>query len=98
MLQGGLIRAAMKGVIKTAGVKAMKKHGLYVCVSVVVNGPQTASPRQTTFSIPTGSSAMFYLAAAVSDFYIPPSEMSEHKIQSMDGPLQVRAIAAEAVS
>uniref|UniRef100_A0A3P8PZB2 Phosphopantothenate--cysteine ligase n=1 Tax=Astatotilapia calliptera TaxID=8154 RepID=A0A3P8PZB2_ASTCA len=37
-----------------------------------------------------GSKAMFYLAAAVSDFYIPASEMPEHKIQSSNGPLQVR--------
>lgn len=37
----------------------------------------------------TGSSAMFYLAAAVSDFYIPVSEMPEHKIHSSGGPLQV---------
>lgn len=37
----------------------------------------------------TGSSAMFYLAAAVSDFYIPVSEMPEHKIRSSGGPLQV---------
>lgn len=36
-----------------------------------------------------GSSAMFYLAAAVSDFYVPVSEMPEHKIQSSRGPLQV---------
>uniref|UniRef100_W5M036 Phosphopantothenate--cysteine ligase n=2 Tax=Lepisosteus oculatus TaxID=7918 RepID=W5M036_LEPOC len=36
-----------------------------------------------------GSKAMFYLAAAVSDFYIPASEMPEHKIQSSDGPLQI---------
>ncbi|XP_041835777.1 phosphopantothenate--cysteine ligase [Melanotaenia boesemani] len=36
-----------------------------------------------------GSNAMFYLAAAVSDFYIPASEMPEHKIQSSDGPLQL---------
>ncbi|KAM9814270.1 phosphopantothenate--cysteine ligase [Neosynchiropus ocellatus] len=36
-----------------------------------------------------GSSAMFYLAAAVSDFYIPASEMPEHKIQSSNGPLQL---------
>ncbi|KAM4613843.1 phosphopantothenate--cysteine ligase isoform 1-T1 [Polymixia lowei] len=35
-----------------------------------------------------GSKAMFYLAAAVSDFYIPASEMPEHKIQSSNGPLQ----------
>ncbi|XP_009875980.1 PREDICTED: phosphopantothenate--cysteine ligase [Apaloderma vittatum] len=32
---------------------------------------------------------MFYLAAAVSDFYIPSSEMPEHKIQSSEGPLQI---------
>ncbi|XP_068598840.1 phosphopantothenate--cysteine ligase [Brachionichthys hirsutus] len=36
-----------------------------------------------------GSQAMFYLAAAVSDFYIPASEMPEHKIQSSNGPLQL---------
>ncbi|XP_038058150.1 phosphopantothenate--cysteine ligase-like isoform X2 [Patiria miniata] len=33
-----------------------------------------------------GTHAMFYLAAAVSDFYIPSEEMIEHKIQSADGP------------
>ena len=31
---------------------------------------------------PLGKSAMVYLAAAVSDFYVPESEMAEHKIQS----------------
>ncbi|KAG5836081.1 phosphopantothenate--cysteine ligase [Anguilla anguilla] len=36
-----------------------------------------------------GPKAMFYLAAAVSDFYIPASEMPEHKIQSSNGPLQI---------
>lgn len=38
---------------------------------------------------PLGSSAMIYLAAAVSDFYVPVSEMPEHKIQSSRGPLQI---------
>ncbi|XP_021490722.1 phosphopantothenate--cysteine ligase isoform X1 [Meriones unguiculatus] len=38
---------------------------------------------------PLGSSAMFYLAAAVSDFYIPVSEMPEHKISSSGGSLQI---------
>ncbi|KAI8847430.1 DNA/pantothenate metabolism flavoprotein [Chytridium lagenaria] len=33
--------------------------------------------------------AMFYLAAAVSDFFIPQSRMTEHKIQSGDGDLQL---------
>lgn len=41
------------------------------------------------FVLHQGSMAMFYLAAAVSDFYIPASEMPEHKIQSSNGPLQV---------
>lgn len=35
---------------------------------------------------------MFYLAAAVSDFYVPASEMPEHKVQSSEGPLQVKAL------
>lgn len=34
---------------------------------------------------PLGSHVMFYLAAAVSDFYIPENEMAEHKIQSSEG-------------
>jgi phosphopantothenate-cysteine ligase len=34
---------------------------------------------------PFGSRAMLYLAAAVSDFYIPASSMSEHKLQSSEG-------------
>ncbi|KAL1875316.1 hypothetical protein VTK73DRAFT_10153 [Phialemonium thermophilum] len=31
-----------------------------------------------------GSNGLLYLAAAVSDFFIPPDRMSEHKIQSTD--------------
>lgn len=38
---------------------------------------------------PCGHNAIVYLAAAVSDFYIPTEQMSEHKIQSRDGPLQL---------
>lgn len=33
---------------------------------------------------PLGSRALFYLAAAVSDFFIPRDRMEEHKIQSME--------------
>ncbi|KAK8813326.1 hypothetical protein WA158_002918 [Blastocystis sp. Blastoise] len=36
-----------------------------------------------------GPSAMFYLAAAASDYYIPTSLMATHKIQSSDGPLTI---------
>ncbi|PIA60034.1 hypothetical protein AQUCO_00400719v1 [Aquilegia coerulea] len=37
-----------------------------------------------------GSCGMFYLAAAVSDFYVPWESMTEHKIQSASGPLDMR--------
>ncbi|KAF5175226.1 Glutamate receptor [Thalictrum thalictroides] len=37
-----------------------------------------------------GSRGMFYLAAAVSDFYVPWESMTEHKIQSASGPLDMR--------
>lgn len=37
-----------------------------------------------------GPRAMFYLAAAVSDFYVPWKSMAEHKIQSASGPLDMR--------
>lgn len=36
---------------------------------------------------PVGKRAMVYLAAAVSDYYVPNEEMAEHKIQSSDGDL-----------
>uniref|UniRef100_A0A7N0VBD3 DNA/pantothenate metabolism flavoprotein C-terminal domain-containing protein n=1 Tax=Kalanchoe fedtschenkoi TaxID=63787 RepID=A0A7N0VBD3_KALFE len=39
---------------------------------------------------PLGQHAMFYLAAAVSDFYVPWESMVEHKIQSGSGPLDMR--------
>ena len=32
---------------------------------------------------------MLYLAAAVSDYFLPPERMSEHKIQSSDGALTI---------
>ncbi|XP_062109954.1 phosphopantothenate--cysteine ligase 1-like [Humulus lupulus] len=37
-----------------------------------------------------GPKAMFYLAAAVSDFYVPWQSMAEHKIQSASGPLNMQ--------
>ncbi|XP_064974020.1 phosphopantothenate--cysteine ligase 2-like isoform X2 [Musa acuminata AAA Group] len=36
------------------------------------------------------SHGMFYLAAAVSDFYVPWENMAKHKIQSAEGPLDMR--------
>ncbi|KAM0849167.1 hypothetical protein ACQ4PT_053901 [Festuca glaucescens] len=37
-----------------------------------------------------GLRGMFYLAAAVSDFYVPWDSMAKHKIQSAGGPLEMR--------
>ncbi|KAL5779582.1 hypothetical protein ACOSQ2_010319 [Xanthoceras sorbifolium] len=39
-----------------------------------------------------GPYAMFYLAAAVSDFYVPWKSMAEHKIQSGSGPLDMQLV------
>ncbi|KAA0064808.1 hypothetical protein IC582_006050 [Cucumis melo] len=39
-----------------------------------------------------GPHALFYLAAAVSDFYVPWESMAEHKIQSGSGPLDMRLV------
>ncbi|XP_057973070.1 phosphopantothenate--cysteine ligase 2-like [Malania oleifera] len=39
-----------------------------------------------------GPHAVFYLAAAVSDFYVPWESMVEHKIQSASGPLDMRLV------
>ena len=36
---------------------------------------------------PAGARAMVYLAAAVSDYFVPEAEMAEHKIQSSSGDL-----------
>ncbi|GAA96492.1 uncharacterized protein L969DRAFT_494393 [Mixia osmundae IAM 14324] len=38
---------------------------------------------------PLGRQGMYYLAAAVSDFFLPATEMSEHKIQSREGSLVI---------
>ncbi|KDO43119.1 hypothetical protein CISIN_1g021381mg [Citrus sinensis] len=39
-----------------------------------------------------GPCSMFYLAAAVSDFYVPWKSMAEHKIQSGSGPLDMQLL------
>ncbi|KAF4468894.1 hypothetical protein FALBO_4210 [Fusarium albosuccineum] len=40
---------------------------------------------------PLGPSGLLYLAAAVSDFFVPPDRMAEHKIQSTNAVEQRRA-------
>lgn len=41
-------------------------------------------------SSPYGKRIMFCLAAAVSDFYIPPNELSSHKLETAGGTLTLR--------
>ena len=42
------------------------------------------------FLSPDRYTGMFYLAAAVSDFYVPPAEQVQHKIQSSSGNLMLQ--------
>ena len=44
---------------------------------------------------PLGPGALLYLAAAVSDFFVPPERMAEHKIQSTDAADSVKKPAAK---
>jgi phosphopantothenate-cysteine ligase len=44
---------------------------------------------------PLGPSGLLYLAAAVSDFFLPESRMSEHKIQSTDAADSVKGKAKD---
>lgn len=43
---------------------------------------------------PLGRSGLLYLAAAVSDFFVPPDRMAEHKIQSTDAADRERLASA----
>ncbi|CCG81274.1 putative Phosphopantothenate-cysteine ligase [Taphrina deformans PYCC 5710] len=46
---------------------------------------------------PQSSNVLFYLAAAVSDYVVPDSELPEHKIQSSAGSLELRLAKAPKV-
>ncbi|XP_018408171.1 PREDICTED: phosphopantothenate--cysteine ligase [Nanorana parkeri] len=70
-----------KRVKETGRMMALEYHTLSDYLHLLLAAARALNP--------LGSSAMFYLAAAVSDFYIPASEMPEHKIQSSSGPLQI---------
>ncbi|KAK3935600.1 hypothetical protein QBC46DRAFT_45954 [Diplogelasinospora grovesii] len=47
---------------------------------------------------PLGPRALLYLAAAVSDFFVPPERMAEHKIQSTDAADLVKRSAGRSTS
>ncbi|XP_075762844.1 phosphopantothenate--cysteine ligase isoform X1 [Pelodiscus sinensis] len=83
--------AALPGLVPALlGYKRAKEAGALLAVEFTSLSEYLALLRAAARALaPLGSSVMFYLAAAVSDFYIPPSEMPEHKIQSSEGPLQI---------
>ncbi|KAI9842488.1 MAG: hypothetical protein M1838_003103 [Thelocarpon superellum] len=51
-----------------------------------------------TLMRPLGPRGLFYLAAAVSDFFVPRDRMAEHKIQSSDVPATARDDRSAAAS
>jgi phosphopantothenate---cysteine ligase (ATP) len=64
----------------------VKKSGrLLILTFVTVNEYLWSLRELARLMHPLGSNALFYLAAAVSDFFVPYDRMVEHKIQSTEG-------------
>ncbi|KAI9733397.1 MAG: hypothetical protein M1834_003481 [Cirrosporium novae-zelandiae] len=61
-----------------------QKNLLCVLPFVTINEYLWSLRGIATLMSPLGSNALFYLAAAVSDFFVPRDRMVEHKIQSQD--------------
>jgi phosphopantothenate-cysteine ligase len=63
-----------------------KKHNLLLFLTFVTVTEYLWELREIAKLMqPLGPRALFYLAAAVSDFFVPQDRMVEHKIQSSDG-------------
>ncbi|XP_065183470.1 phosphopantothenate--cysteine ligase-like [Sycon ciliatum] len=66
------------------------KSSVYLAVSFTTLADYLFYLREFSMVLSTaGPLALFYLAAAVSDFYLPEEEMPKHKIQSSGGPMQL---------
>lgn len=71
-----------------------KKENMLLLLSFVTINDYLWDLREiATLMRPLGSRGMFYLAAAVSDFFIPRDRLTEHKIQSSDAADRVVRIA-----
>ena len=67
-----------------------KKHGLLLTVPFVTVIEYLFLLRNISLAMASiGRQAMLYLAAAVSDFFMPEDRISEHKIQSSDHTLTI---------
>ena len=76
-------QVSMQAVLrKYAAVK--KENTLLLLPFTTITDYLWALRGLATLMKPLGSSALFYLAAAVSDFFIPKDRLAEHKIQSTD--------------
>ncbi|BFZ64660.1 Phosphopantothenate--cysteine ligase cab2 [Saitoella coloradoensis] len=65
--------------------KKTQKEGTLLMIPFTTVSEYLHLLREAAMSMrPVGANGVFYLAAAVSDFFVPSSEMSEHKIQSGD--------------
>lgn len=65
--------------------KRARDEGLLLTVPFVTIGDYLHELRAISrLMAPLGPEGLLYLAAAVSDFFVPPERMAEHKIQSTD--------------
>ncbi|KAI9903574.1 hypothetical protein N3K66_000103 [Trichothecium roseum] len=65
--------------------KRAREQGLLLTVPFVTIGDYLHELRAISrLMAPLGPEGLLYLAAAVSDFFVPPERMAEHKIQSTD--------------
>ncbi|TKA25978.1 hypothetical protein B0A50_05490 [Salinomyces thailandicus] len=64
--------------------KAKRENALLILPFVTVNEYLWMLRELAMLMQPLGSNGLFYLAAAVSDFFVPAARMVEHKIQSSE--------------
>jgi phosphopantothenate-cysteine ligase len=80
---GGQEREKMKEVLQS--YKAAREGNLLLTLPFVTIGDYLHELRAISrLMAPLGPNGLLYLAAAVSDFFVPPERMAEHKIQSTD--------------
>ncbi|KYK59879.1 phosphopantothenate-cysteine ligase [Drechmeria coniospora] len=87
--EGGGVRVHAKDAVKVRQVlheyRRAKDAGLLLMLPFVTIGDYLHELRAVSRLMgPLGPRALLYLAAAVSDFFVPPERMAEHKIQSTD--------------
>eukprot|EP00128_Syssomonas_multiformis_P011983 Colp12_sorted_trinity150504_noHs@359 len=69
--------------------KVRDAHQLLMVTFVTINDYLWLLRATAQTLAPLGPEAILYLAAAVSDFFIPENQMVQHKIQSGNGPLDI---------